>query len=279
MIPDIPQWHPQIVHFVVALGFVGIGLRVASFVLWKTWTRPAGAVLLILAAAASVAAVESGDDAHGPVERIPGTRDLVIHHEELGEKARNLFLAVAALEIIGLVLTSRPKALLGVHAASALVGLYAGLVLYETAEHGGEIVYNYGGGPGLRSGDTADVRRLLVAGLYNQARLDREAGRGEEAARLTDELARRVPGDRTVQLLAIESRIRDRREPMAALAELQAMAIPADTARIVIRHGLLVAEAFGAAGLKDSARIVLQGLSQRYPESQPIKQAIAALDR
>jgi hypothetical protein len=66
---------------------------------------------------------------------------------------------------------------------------------------------------------------------------------------------------------------------MAALAELQAMAIPADTARIVIRHGLLVAEAFGAAGLKDSARTVLQGLAQRYPESQPIKQAIAALDR
>jgi len=276
--PDIAQWHPQIVHFVIALGFIGIALRVLSLVLWKSWTRPAGAALLILAAAASVAAVKSGDDAHGPVERIPGTRDLVVHHEELGEKARNLFLTVAVLEIIALVLTARPKVLLGVHAASALVGVYAGLVLYETAEHGGEIVYNYGGGPGLRSGDTADVRRLLVAGLYNQARLDREAGRTEAAARLTDELARRVPGDRTVQLLAIESRIRDRGEPMAALAELMAMSIPADTMRLVVRHGLLVAEALGAAGLKDSARTVLEGLSQRYPESQAIKQALAGLD-
>jgi uncharacterized membrane protein len=279
MIPDIPAWHPQIVHFVIALGFVGIGLRVASLFLWKSWTRPAGAVLLILAAAASVAAVESGDDAHGPVERIPGTRDLVVHHEELGEKARNLFLAIAGLELIALVLTTRPKALLGVHAVSAVLGLYAGLVLYEAAEHGGEIVYNYGGGPGLRSGDTADVRRLLVAGLYNQARLDREAGRSEEAARLTDELARRVPGDRTVQLLAIESRIRDRREPMAALAELMAMSIPADTMRLVIRHGLLVAEALAAAGLEDSARAELQRLSQRYPESQAVKQALAGLDQ
>jgi uncharacterized membrane protein len=277
--PDIPQWHPQIVHFVIALGFLGIGLRVASLFFWKSWTRPAGAVLLILAAAASVAAVKSGDDAHGPVERIPGTRDLVVHHEELGEKARNLFLAVAALELIALTLTSRPKALLGGHAASALVGLYAGLVLYEAAAHGGEIVYNYGGGPGLRSGDTADVRRLLVAGLYNQARLDREAGRREEAARLTDELGRRVPGDRTVQLLAIESRIRDRGEPMAALAELMAMSIPADTMRLVVRHGLLVAEALAAAGLKDSARAELQRLSQRYPESQAIQQALAGLDR
>lgn len=277
--PDIPQWHPQIVHFVIALGFVGIGLRVVSLALWKSWTRPAGAALLIMAAAASWAAVKSGDDAHGPVERIPGTRDLVVHHEELGERARNLFLAVAALELIALALTSRPKALVGVHAVSALVGLYAGLVLYEAAEHGGEIVYNYGGGPGLRSGDTADVRRLLVAGLYNQARLDREAGRSEEAARLTDELARRVPGDRTVQLLAIESRIRDRREPMAALAELMAMSIPADTMRLVVRHGLLVAEALTAAGLKDSARAELQRLAQRYPESQAVRQALAGLDQ
>lgn len=277
--PDIPQWHPQIVHFVIALGFVGIGLRVLSLVLWKSWTRPAGAALLILAAAASVAAVKSGDDAHGPVERIPGARDLVIHHEELGEKARNLFLAVAGLEVIALALSSRPNVLLGVHAASAVIGLYAGLVLYETAEHGGEIVYNYGGGPGLRSGDTADVRRLLVAGLYNQARLDREAGRSEEAARLTDELARRVPGDRTVQLLAIESRIRDRREPMAALAELMAMSIPADTMRLVVRHGLLVGEALAAAGLKDSARAELQRLAQRYPENQAVKRALEGLDQ
>ena len=277
--PDIPQWHPQIVHFVVALGFVGIVLRLLSLVVWKSWTRPAGAVLLIVAAGASVLAVESGTDAHGPVERIPGTRELVIEHEELGEKARNLFLAVAAIELIGLALSSRPKAVLGVHVVSAVVGLYAGFVLYEAAEHGGEIVYNYGGGPGLRSGDTADVRRLLVAGLYAQARLDREAGRSEEAARLTDELARRVPGDRTVQLLAIESRIRDRHEPLAALADLRAMSIPADTMRFVVRHGLLIAEALSAAGFKDSAKTVVQGLSQRYPESPAVKQALAGLDR
>jgi hypothetical protein len=88
-----------------------------------------------------------------------------------------------------------------------------------------------------------------------------------------------VPGDRTVQLLAIESRIRDRGEPMAALAELMAMSIPADTMRLVVRHGLLVAEALAAAGLKDSARAELQRLSQRYPESQAIQQALTGLDQ
>lgn len=271
--PNLAEFHPQIVHFVVALGFVGIVVRLVSLGLWSSWTRPAGAALLIVAALASVAAVRSGDDAHGPVERIPGTRDLVVHHEELGEKSRNLFLAIGVLEIIGLAVMSRPKVVRGLHAVSAALGLYTGLVLYETAEHGGELVYEYAGGPGLRTGDSADVRRLLIAGLYQQARLDREAGRKDEAARLTEELARRMPGDRTVQLLALESRIRDRNEPMAALAELRAMAIPADTARVAVRHGLLLAEAFGAAGMHDSARAVLADLARRFPDNTQVKQA------
>jgi hypothetical protein len=37
-----------------------------------------------------------------------------------------------------------------------------------------------------------------------------------------------------------------------------AMSIPADTMRLVIRHGLLVAEALAAAGLEDSARAELR---------------------
>lgn len=276
--PDIAPFHPQIVHFVVALGFVGIVLRLLSLLIWKTWTRPAAAVLLLITAAASVAAVKSGDDAHGPVERIPGTRDLVIEHEELGERSRNLFLAIAVLEIAGLVLTSRPRVQTGVHAVSALVGLVAGYTLYETAEHGGELVYEYAGGPGLRTGDSTDVRRLLVAGLYQQARLDREAGRSEEAARLTDELARRLPDDPTVRFLSIESRIRDRMDPVGALAELRAMSVPTDTMRIAVRHGLLVAEAMSAAGMKDSARLVLEDLSRRFPQSTPVRQALERLN-
>ncbi len=271
--PNLAEFHPQVVHFVVALGFLGILLRLLSLVLWPAWTRPAGTVLLIGAALASVVAVRSGDDAHGPVERIPGARDLVVHHEELGKKSRNLFLAIGVLELIGLAVLSRPKVVKGVHAVSAALGLYTGLVLYETAEHGGELVYEYAGGPGLRSGDSADVRRLLVAGLFQQARVDREAGRKAEAARLIEELARRMPGDRTVQFLALESRILDRNEPMAALAELRAMSIPADSARIAVRHGLLVAEAYGAAGLHDSARAVMQDLARRFPDNAQVRQA------
>lgn len=275
--PNIATFHPQIVHFVIALFFVGLGVRIASFFLWPSWTRPAGTLLLVLAALASVGAVQSGKDAHGPVERIPGARAIVEHHEEKGEDARTFLLVVAAIELISLAFAGKPAIQRGTHVVSALAGLFTAYVLYEAAEHGGEIVYEYGGGPGLRSGDTTDVRRLLVAGLYNQAEKDREAGRSEEAARLVDELVRRMPGDTSVALLAVESRLKDRKDPQGALTDLAAMTIPADDARLVIRHGVLTAEALAAAGMGDSAKALLATLQQKFPDSRSVRQAMGAM--
>jgi len=54
--PDIGPLHPQIVHFVIALGLVGIVLRLVSLVARASWLSPAAATLIIVAAAASVAA-------------------------------------------------------------------------------------------------------------------------------------------------------------------------------------------------------------------------------
>ncbi len=94
-------------------------------------------------------------------------------------------------------------------------------MLYEAAEHGGDLVYKYAGGVGIRSGDTADVRRLLVAGLYHSVATDRAQGRREEAARLVTELVRRVPHDLGVKLLGVESLLEDRQDARAALEALQ----------------------------------------------------------
>ncbi|HKP27961.1 MAG TPA: DUF2231 domain-containing protein [Gemmatimonadales bacterium] len=272
--PNIAVFHPQIVHFVIALFFVGLALRIASWFIWPTWTKPAGALLLILSAFASVAAVRSGTEAHGPVERIPGAREIVEHHEERGEAARNLMLIIAALELVALALAKQAKAQKALHVISGVFGLYVGFSLYEAAEHGGEIVYEYGGGPGVRSNDTTDIRRLLVAGLYNQAQRDREAGRSEEAARLIDELARRMPGDQTVVFLAIESKIKDRKDPQGALAELAAISFPADQPRIAIRHALLTAEAWKSMGMPDSAKAILESLQRKYPDNPGVQRAI-----
>ncbi|MFZ5623102.1 MAG: DUF2231 domain-containing protein [Gemmatimonadota bacterium] len=274
---ELGPLHPQIVHFVVALGFLGVILRLVSLTGRLAWTRPAATALLLIAAAASVGAVRSGVEAHGPAERVPGARPVVQEHEELGEKTRNVFLAVAALEVAALALRRRERVQRGLLLASGLVGVVACYFLYEAAEHGGELVYSYAGGVGTRSGDPADVRRLLVAGLYHEARVARDAGRPDEAARLIGELAMQMPGDTSVALLAIESMIRDRRDAAGALAALALLSVPPDNPRLVVQKGVLEGQALAAAGQVDSARAVLQRLAQRFPQSRLVADELAKL--
>lgn len=275
--PEIGVFHPQIVHFVVALGIAGVIFRLVSITGLLPWTRQAATVLLLVVAVAGVAAAESGDQAHGMAERIPGVRDAVHEHEEAGEWARNVFILIGVLELAGVALRKRAVVAKWLFVASGLVGIAGIAALYEAGEHGGELVYGYAGGVGTRSGEPEDIRRLLIAGLYHQARVAREGGRGEEAGRLTDELARQLPDDQGVALLRIESLIRDRHDPAGALAALAAFPVPADDPRLAIRVGTLRADAFVAAGHPDSARSTLTALSQQFPESQWVKDALDQL--
>lgn len=274
--PNIGEFHPQLVHFVIALGFVGILLRIVSLAGRGDWLNPAAALLIILSAGASVAAAKSGTDAHGPAERVPGAREAVQVHEDWGKKARNLFIVLAGLEILVLI-WSHHKAGRVLRFLSAGTGLVAGFYLYEAAEHGGELVYKYAGGVGTRSGDPEDLSSVLVAALYHKARLDRDSGRTEDAARLTDELARLRPEDPTVKYLVIESKLRDRKDPEGALGDLARITVAPDDTRLAPRHGLLVAEAYVAAGRTDSARVVLNALAARFPTHRGVKDALAKL--
>jgi hypothetical protein len=155
-------------------------------------------------------------------------------------------------------------------------GLATLFVIYETSEHGGQLVYNYAGGVGTRSGDPDDITNLLVAGLYHASRSARDSGQSEKAARLIDELALTRPADTVVWLMVAESRLRDRNDPVTALGGLDAIQVPGNS-RFDVRHGLLRAEAKVALGQPDSAKVVLQALQQRHPTSQPVKDALGKL--
>src|SRR6185437_12759506 len=209
LVPDIGSLHPQIVHFVVALLIMGVIARIVTlFPLGPRWSFANGmaATLLLLGTAAAVVAVQSGLDAHEKVESIPGVRQAVNVHEDYGEDTRDIFLVVSALEIALLALAARKPGLTkGLRGLSALVGVIGCVYLYEAGDHGGDLVYSYGGGVGVRSGDTADVRRLLVAGLYDNAQLARRSGQREAAAQLTDQLQTLMPADTSARLLRITS--------------------------------------------------------------------------
>ena len=238
--PSLASLHPHIVHFAIAPLAVGVALR---------W--------LSLTGKAPFAAV----------------RD----HEEWGHRSRTIFLAIAALEVLGLVRAKRPGLHPWAYRASAVVGLLGGYALLEVGGKGGALVYSFAGGPGLRTGDTADIGRLFTAGLYEQAMVDRARHQSAGAAALIDELARRSPGVTTVELLRIESLLLDRHDPTGTLAALAALRLPADNPRLRVRAGSLAADAYVAAGRPDSARAVLRRLVAEFPAFRRLKDRLVQL--
>src|SRR5256885_13907776 len=99
-----------------------------------------------------------------------------MEHEEWGERTRNIFLVVAALEIAALIPAAQPWRK-GVHLASALVGLAGAFSLYEAGEHGGGLGDAYAGGVGIRSGNPDDVGPPRGAGGRAPGPAGRPGGR------------------------------------------------------------------------------------------------------
>lgn len=276
--PNLAALHPQVVHFVVALIIVGVLFRILSLLVRQAWLSPAALALVALGTVASVVAVRSGTDAHGPVERVPGARAAVVEHETWGERARNAFLILLALEAIAATLAARQAgAARSAQIVAAVVGVLAVGVLYKAADEGGELVYGYAGGVGIRSGDPADVNRLLVAASFHQAAVDRQAGRPADAAAIMDVAADRFPDHLELQLARAESAITDRTDATAALGRLDALRIPTDDTRLRVRAGLLRASALSARGDATAARQVLETLKSEFPANTQIQRRLTEL--
>lgn len=263
---DLGFAHPIVVHFVIALGLLGVGLRWLALVWRVRFAGPSACLLVVLAAAAAVVAVRSGEDASALAEPIPGVAAPVAVHRAWGERARTALLVDAALEGLAVV---RPRARLG----AALAGLAAAACIAQAGMHGGDLVYGHAAGIGVRSGDPADVGRLLLAGLVQQANVDERAGRSAEAAALVDVAARRFPSNAGVQLLAADALLR-RHEPAAALGVLDALPVP-DEPRLRYRRAWLTADALDATGRGDAARRTLEQLRGEFPDDARLARRLA----
>lgn len=277
--PNIGAYHPAIVHFAIALLVAGVIFRWISLSGRAAFTGPAAAALLIAGTFAAAAAVHSGLDAHGPVERIPGARQAVVDHEDAGLWARNVFLLVAVLESAALVVRRRNlNVARGALWGSAVVGIFGLAALYKAGDRGADLVYRYAGGVGTRSGDTADVSRLYLAGLYQSALQARNQHDSTRAAALFGELARAYPNDTTVRFLEIESLVRDKHDGRAALTALARINVVPNDRRLRLRYGFLKADAYVAAAKPDSARATLEQLARDFPDMQQrIKDRLAQI--
>jgi uncharacterized membrane protein len=281
--PNIGELHPEIVHFVVALLLVGVALRWVSLTGKLAFTRPAAATLLILGTLAAVAAVRSGLDAHEAVERLPGIGAAVNAHETWAKNTRTVFLGVAGLEVVALALAllRLPSVRRWAEVASAVVGLGGAYLLYGAADRGGDLVYSYAGGVGIRSGDPADVDHLLTAGLFERAMVARKAHQSGAADTLITELARLHPSDPNVQLVHAQSLLQDRKDPKAALAILDSIVVPDSLPLLKGRVAFQKVDVFVAAGMPDSARATLTALGAQFADnprmSARIKERLGSL--
>jgi uncharacterized membrane protein len=276
--PSLAALHPQVVHFVVALVIVGVLFRMLSIALRAAWLSPAALALVALGTLASVVAVRSGVDAHGPVERVPGARAAVVEHEEWGERARSVFLILLAVEAVAATLTARkPTAARAAKLAAAVVGLGAVAVLYRAADLGGRLVYGYAGGVAVNTGDPEDVGRLLIAAAHQQANLDRQSGKLGDAAAIIDVVADRFPAHLELQLARVDSIINDRKDPTEALTRLDTIQLPTEDTRLRVRAGLLRSGALAAAGDLSAARQVLETLKSEFPTNTQVQRRLAEI--
>ena len=130
----------------------------------------------------------------------------------------------------------------------------------------------------VASASAAATRRtladLLVAGLYNEAQVQRKAGKGEDANRLIQMLVERKPSDVTTRLLWAESLLLDRKDPAATLAVLDSITVRPDDARLRPRRDMLAADALASgrshgqrAGRTPGARDAVPGESAHQGEA------------
>lgn len=277
--PNIAALHPQVVHFVVALVVVGVLFRLLSLLVKAAWLSPAAFALVAFGSAASVVAVRSGIDAHGPVERVPGARPAVVEHEEWGERARNAALLLLVVEAVAAALTARHVSTARVaQIVAAVAGVITVGVLFRAGDLGGDLVYRYAGGVGIRSGDPADVNRTLIAAAHHQADLDRQSGRPQDAATLLDMVADRFPDQLELQIARAEAILSDRKDPAGALARLDTLHLPTTDTRMRVRAGVARSRALAARGDLSAARQVLETLRTEFPNNGQIQRALGELD-
>jgi predicted Zn-dependent protease len=121
------------------------------------------------------------------------------------------------------------------------------------------------------------VNRLVLAAMYDRAQLDRTQKNADGAAAAFANLAAQFPGDQSVQLLAVESLLQDKKDFPGALAALSRIPVPLDSDRTRTRYELDRADAFIGNGQKDSARTILTALASRFPTSKRIQDKLDKL--
>jgi len=144
----LPNIHPALVHFPVALTFTALALEAAALLFRRqAWLDRAAAALCALAAAGAGAAFITGRMAADTVGVIsPGAEAVLAEHASIALWTLLVLSVAAGLRVAASIVDrARPVSRFGILRASALIGLLiaSGLVGF-TADLGGALVFTHG---------------------------------------------------------------------------------------------------------------------------------------
>jgi uncharacterized membrane protein len=150
----LPNVHPAVVHFPIALLLTAVGFDIACVFARKyPWLDRAATALYLLGTAAAGAAYLSGDHAAETLPRIPGAAAATLAtHERWALLTLCAFAGVSALRFLVTWLSRRDRRVqIGFFRLIALMAaLAAPVLLVITAEYGGRLVYSHGLGVGVK---------------------------------------------------------------------------------------------------------------------------------
>lgn len=143
----MPNLHPMVVHFPIALLIVGFLFDVFGLLARQEWAKRAGMTLVVLGSIGALAAMLTGSAVEETIEETlsEAGEGMLEAHSTLGEWTAYAWLVIAALRL--LVATPWLKKVQNAAWGAYVLGAIAGLAMITlTAYRGGELVYTYGGG-------------------------------------------------------------------------------------------------------------------------------------
>ncbi|MCP4200739.1 MAG: hypothetical protein GY769_02240 [bacterium] len=144
---SLPNLHPALVHFPLALWPLAAGFDVFAVITGRRWFDRVAVVLYALGTGLGWWAAEAGEHAAESFVDLPAVIEPEIaEHSDMAHYALYVFAFVLAVRLV-LVLRDRSSDRMrsrGVRLGVLLVAAVGLFLLFETAEHGGSLVYEYG---------------------------------------------------------------------------------------------------------------------------------------
>jgi len=165
LVPDwAPNIHPMIVHFPIALLGAAIAADVLALALRRwDWLKPATVALYVVGGASAVLTYFTGTWAAEAVAVPAAAEPVLSEHANLGWWTM-WFFGVYALVRLGAHLWPAAQDRVSVHFGLLLIALGGGYLLYETGEHGAEMVFRHGVGVQRADAEPVSVEPGLTIG-------------------------------------------------------------------------------------------------------------------